>query len=407
MRIFFGGYGRIVEHCPGFFRYLANNEYLILATTSFLLMKLFDKRVLIVILMLFPGFGRLWAQVLSGEVSFAEHRCLPGYGIRKAGHPEVFQGNCKMKRYFEGWYFKMVSSDGSSILSVIPGIALSPDGSEKHAFIQVIDGKTARTDYFTFPVGEFAFSRKEFAVRIGRNYFSAERLVLNLRNDSSYISGEIKMTAPVTLPSRRLLNPGIMGWYRFVPFMQCYHGVVSLSHRLQGVLEMDGAKLDFSNGKGYIEKDWGSSMPSAWIWMQSNNFVSHEASFMLSVANIPWLGKSFTGFLGFCYFNGTIHRFATYTRATLEIVQQNGDTLKILIRDRKLVYEISAVRSQAGLLKAPVKGSMDRRIPESIDARLKLTIKDKQGITVFNDSTTIAGLEIVGNQNILLTKMKR
>lgn len=365
-------------------------------------------QILLTILLILPsGFNRLTAQELSGEVIFADHRCLPGYGITKSGHPEVFQGNRRKKNYFEGWYFKLVSSDGSSILSVIPGIALSHDGSEKHAFIQVIDGKTARTDYFTFPVGEFAFSKKNFAIRIGRNYFSADSLVLDIRTDTLSITGCIRMTDQVRLASRRILNPGIMGWYRFVPFMQCYHGVVSISHQLSGVLVKDGVKHDFSLGKGYIEKDWGSSMPSAWIWMQSNNFVSHNASFMLSVANIPWLGRSFTGFLGFCYFNGTIHRFATYTRASLEIGQTGQDTLHIVIRDRKLVYEISAVRSHAGLLKAPVKGSMDRRIPESIDARLKLTIKDKQGITVFNDSTSIAGLEIVGDQNILLAKVKR
>ncbi|HOW31698.1 MAG TPA: tocopherol cyclase family protein, partial [Bacteroidales bacterium] len=211
----------------------------------------------------------------------------------------------------------------------------------------------------------------------------------------------------VKLPSRRLLNAGIMGWYRFVPFMQCYHGVVSLSHHLEGVLVKDGVKHNFGDGRGYIEKDWGSSMPSAWIWMQSNNFGNQEVSFMLSVANIPWMGKSFTGFLGFCYFNGTIHRFATYTRARLEIRNQGLDTLQIVIRDRKLVYEIRAIRHNSGLLKAPVKGAMDRRIPESIDARLHLDIWDLRGNLIFSDSTSIAGLEIVGDQQLLMSKIGR
>jgi len=365
------------------------------------LMKNFLNKVLIVILALVSAFDRLAAQELSGEVNFADHACLPGYGIRKSGNPLIFQGNRKKKSYFEGWYFKMVSSDGSSILSVIPGIALSPDGSEKHAFIQVIDGKTAKTDYYTFPINEFAFSTKEFAIRIGRNYFSAEKLFLDLHTDSASISGEVMMTEPVTLPSRKFLNTGIMGWYRFVPFMQCYHGVVSISHQLSGVIVKDGVKHDFGNGKGYIEKDWGSSMPSAWIWMQSNNFVSHDASFMLSVANIPWLGRSFTGFLGFCYFNGNIHRFATYTGASLQVRHQGEDTLQIVISDRKLAYEINAIRNSSGMLKAPVKGLMDRRIPESIDARLKLIVRDNTGKIVFNDSTSIAGLEIVGDQQVL------
>lgn len=359
-------------------------------------------QILLTILLILPsGVYRLTAQELSGEVNFAAHRCLPGYGITKSGHPEVFQGNRRKKNYFEGWYFKLVSSDGSSILSVIPGIALSHDGSEKHAFIQVIDGKTARTDYFTFPVGEFAFSKKNFAIRIGRNYFSADSLVLDIRTDTLSITGCIRMTDQVRLASRRILNPGIMGWYRFVPFMQCYHGVVSISHQLSSVLVMDGVKHDFSHGKGYIEKDWGSSMPSAWIWMQSNNFNNSEVSFMLSVANIPWLGKSFTGFLGFCYFNGSIHRFATYTRAGLQLRHQGTDTLQIVIRDRKLMYEINAIRNNSGLLKAPVNGLMDRRIPESIDARLKLIVRDRQGKILFNDSTSIAGLEIVGDQQLL------
>ncbi|MCK7537696.1 MAG: tocopherol cyclase family protein [Marinilabiliales bacterium] len=29
---------------------------------------------------------------------------------------------------------------------------------------------------------------------------------------------------------------------------------------------------DFSGGRGYIEKDWGHSFPSAYVWMQSNHF---------------------------------------------------------------------------------------------------------------------------------------
>ena len=62
----------------------------------------------------------------------------------------MFQGNKKTKKYFEGWYFKMVSQDEVSILSVIPGISISEDGSTKHAFIQIINGKTAETEYINF-----------------------------------------------------------------------------------------------------------------------------------------------------------------------------------------------------------------------------------------------------------------
>ena len=198
-----------------------------------------------------------------------------------------------------------------------------------------------------------------------------------------------------------------MGWYRFVPFMQCYHEVVSLTHQLEGSLVMDGKTYPFDQGCGYAEKDWGSSMPSAWIWMQSNSFSQRNSSFMLSVANIPWVGKSFTGFLGFFLQEGVLHRFATYTGAGLQIRKTGEDTLNITIRDRKNSYFITAIRNNSGLLHAPVKGSMDRRIPESIDARLWLKVLNREEKLIFCDSTSIAGLEMVGNQDILTGLLKK
>jgi len=122
----------------------------------------------------------LSAQSLQKEINFSEHKWLPGYGFKKISHPEIFQGNKKKKNYFEGWYFKMVSEDGSSILSIIPGIALSKSGKEQHAFIQIIDGKTAKTNYYSFPIEKFAFSQKEFAIKIEQNYFSEDKIILNL-----------------------------------------------------------------------------------------------------------------------------------------------------------------------------------------------------------------------------------
>lgn len=332
--------------------------------------------------------------------NFKSHSYIPGYCIKKLREQAMFQGNKKRRNYFEGWYFKMVSADGASILSVIPGISLSRNGEEQHAFIQLIDGKTANTFYYNFPIEAFAFSKERFAFRIGDNYFSEDSLILNIQNDTSSIKGEIKMSDNVHLTQKSKKKVGIMGWYRYVPFMQCYHGVVSLNHRLSGTITKDNETYNFENGVGYIEKDWGKSMPTSWIWIQSNNFNTQNSSFMLSVAHIPWLGSSFTGFLGFFHNGTTVQRFGTYTEAQMQMETNNADntdTIKIVISDQNYSYLIEAYRSKSGLLKAPVKGSMDRHIAESVDARVKLTVFDKKLKIIFKDSTSIAGLEIVGD----------
>lgn len=353
------------------------------------------------------GFNTVKSQESKSEANFKRHSYIPGYGIKKIKDPALFQGNKKRKKYFEGWYFKMVSADGSSILSVIPGISLSHNGEKQHAFIQIIDGKTAITSYYDYPIEDFSFSKEKFAVRIGNNYFSEDSLVIDIQNDTTTIKGKVYMFDQVYLSHNNRKKVGIMGWYRFVPFMQCYHGVVSLNHNLNGSITKDNETYNFEKGLGYIEKDWGRSMPSSWIWIQSNNFNSDKTSFMLSVATIPWLGSSFTGFLGFFLNDSSVQRFGTYTHAKVRVETSNSETMKITISDKHYTYHIETYRSQSGVLKAPVKGSMDRRISESIDAKLKLTIFDKKSNVLFQDITTIAGLEIVGNMKLLGNRNKR
>ena len=357
-------------------------------------------------LFLYFAFNPLQAQELKKEINFSEHKYLPFYNVKKIGNTEIFQGNKKKRNYFEGWYFKMVSEDGSAILSVIPGIALSSDGKEQHAFIQLINGVTAQTSYYSFPIEEFSFSKKEFAIKIGDNYFSKEMLVLNLKDEDSLVSGKIEMFNSVDYSSGKLLNPGIMGWYRFVPYMECYHGVLSLSNKLSGKLTINNEDFDFSSGKGYIEKDWGSSMPSAWIWMQSNHFSNSGSSLMLSIADIPWRKKSFAGFLGFFYHDDQIYHFATYRHTKLQLEISDSNEVKIKIENRKNTFILNVRSSKTGLLKAPIEGSMDRRIPESIDATIEITMFDKKGNIVFSDSTNIAGLEMVGEYKKLQGLLK-
>jgi hypothetical protein len=96
-----------------------------------------------------------------------------------------------------------------------------------------------------------------------------------------------------------------------------------------------------------------------------------------------------------------VYRFATYTRAKLQWEMKDDGRLEISIEDKEYRYRIEAFRSKAGVLKAPVRGAMDRRISESIDATVKLTVWDREGEEIFRDSSSTAGLEIVGDTESL------
>ena len=59
-----------------------------------------------------------------------------------------------------------------------------------------------------------------------------------------------------------------MGPFRLISDMECAHGVISMAHRLEGILNVNGECFDFSDGMGYIETDRGHSFPNAYLWTQ-------------------------------------------------------------------------------------------------------------------------------------------
>jgi tocopherol cyclase len=324
---------------------------------------------------------------------------FPGlYDLKKIWNPSWFQGNRREKNYFEGWYFKMISQAGDHSWAFIPGISLS-EGVD-HAFVQVINGKTGQSWYFRYPIGAFRYAPDQFMVRIGENYFSRQFVKLELADHESLFSGTVHFDQAVPFKTS-LLKPGIMGWYRYMPFMECYHGVVSLNHHTSGTLSINGSDYSFENGKGYTEKDWGRSMPTAWIWMQSNHFDTADTSFMLSIARIPWIGKTFTGFLAYVFCEGKRYDFATYTGARLIIRENSAERLSIQILTKENKLEVFAEKGMSGKLKAPVSGNMHRVIHESIDASIHITLTDKSGRVFLDKTGKNAGLELVGNQDLL------
>lgn len=313
-----------------------------------------------------------------------------------------FQGAGQQRRYFEGWYLKMVSKDTRHIYAVIPGVAMGATPGDRHAFIQLIDGNTAQTEYYRFPFEAFRFDKASFRVWIGENYFSAEEMRLAIPGE---LEGHI-FTHNLQRYPKSLLAPGIMNRFRFAPFMECYHGVVSMDHGLSGSLWVKGVEKPMEQGRGYIEKDWGRSFPSAWVWMQGNQFEVPGTSFMLSVANIPWIGYSFTGFLGFLHYPGGLERFGTYTGARITRFEYGEKGVEIHLTNQGHTLEIDATRDHAGVLQAPTMGTMERRISESVDATLAIRLTDKDGKVLFEGKSRPSGLELVGEMAALKQKMK-
>ena len=169
----------------------------------------------------------------------------------------LFQGKNEKIEYFEGWYYKQVSEDERTAISFIPGI--SHGSGDAHSFVQYIfvdsdeNGvKTVKTGYCRYSAEDFSFSDDPFMIRVGENVFTEKNVSVKLTDRNISIEGKLNLGAFTSIKTS-ILNPSIMGYYAYIPKMECYHGIVSMNHKVNGLLTINGENIGFKDGKGYIE----------------------------------------------------------------------------------------------------------------------------------------------------------
>ncbi|MGI6561471.1 MAG: tocopherol cyclase family protein [Clostridia bacterium] len=269
------------------------------------------------------------------------------------------------KNRFEGWYFKHQSKDKT--VAFIPGFARC--GS----FVQVI------TDN-----GSYHFDVKK--LNIYKGGIVADKCIFSTKGsyiDLPGIKGEIRY-GPLTP-----LRSDIMGPFRFFP-MECRHGVISMMHSLCGTLCMEGEKVSFDGGTGYMESDSGTSFPSSYRWIQCNRF-DRPLSIMLSIAEIPFLGFHFTGCLCAIVTEDKEYRLATYKGVKILSDEEN----RIVLSQGRFTLRIDLLDIPEGFsLRSPLFGRMDGTIKESNRVRARFCFKEK-GRVVFDSESGDAGYEYV------------
>ena len=318
-------------------------------------------------------------------------------------NPDLYHGWNKKSNFFEGWYFKLVDASTQQVFVFIPGIHLDKTKKYSHSFIQVLKGIEVNYNYLRFSPDEFVTSKDNFHVSIRDNIFSLERISLNITDADLNIKGTVNFKNALKWPDT-LLNPGSMGFYNFIPNMQCYSQVCVMDMDLEGHLNIDGKETDFNQGKGYIEKNWGRAFPYSWIWIQSNNFSHDKTSLSCSLAHIPFSFFSFRGFLIGLYVDGIFYSFTTINRSQIKI-QQSGYDVAIQVENKQYALKIQTrtLSENFMLLNGPRSGKMIPLVRENLQGEVQVSLRDKEhNRTIFEDKGFCAGIEYGGKQMMVL-----
>lgn len=269
----------------------------------------------------------------------------------------LFHSTDQTGPYFEGWYFKHQNPQGQT-LALIPAFHIDT-GGRRTASLQVISRD--RAWWLEYPETQLQVSRPPLQVRIGQSGFGCQGLDLHIQRDGLSLHGALRY-GPFTA-----LQSDIMGPFRFFAGMQCSHGVISMGHPLEGALELNGERLDFSRGIGYIETDRGRSFPSAYLWTQCLWDGPERGSLMLAIATIPLPVGGFTGCICSVLTGGREYRLATYRGARIEAWSSSGAA----IHQGKFRLEAELLSERRQPLRAPVEGRMERTIHESLCAEVR------------------------------------
>lgn len=288
-----------------------------------------------------------------------------------------FHGIGRKYPYFEGWYLK--HQNERNMTALIPAVFADEKGKWIGS-IQVITEDGAW--YFEYPSEECHISRGKFCVKIGNSLFSESGTSIDIDRDGFRAEGTVHYS-PFTPPRKDIMGP-----FRFLPFMECSHGILSMSHKLIGKFTVNGKTSDFTDGEGYIETDYGTSFPKKYAWTQCCFRDGGRNSLMAAVAEIPLFGTSFSGCICNIYYRASEYRIATYRGARIV----RCDNENIIIHQGDLKFSVMKLGECSFGLKAPVMGKMKRMIYESPVCRVRYCLWEK-GRLVFDVISSRASYE--------------
>lgn len=294
-----------------------------------------------------------------------------------------FYGENQSGPYFEGWYLKHQSREGQ-VLALIPAFHLDPAG-RRSASLQVINQKGSW--WVEYPDEDFLADSERFRVRMGRCCFCRRGAKVEVEREGLSLRGRVRYGPFMPL------RWDIMGPFRLLGGMQCSHGVLSMGHRLQGWMELNGERMDLSGGIGYIETDRGRSFPDRYLWTQCG---WEKGGLMLAIATVPMPIGSFTGCICAIFHRGREYRLATYQGARIEKWSPTGAGVRQ--GSHRLTVELLEGLSRP--LHAPAEGRMERTIHESPCARVRYSFWHGKEL-LFRHTDRCAGFEFSDRKEVM------
>ena len=281
-----------------------------------------------------------------------------------------------------GLVCQMVTADREHRWAVIPGIFRGQDGSRggDEAFVQVLDGRTG--SLVLPPIRPGRVPRRHRSIRRPGGAQPLPQRRRRIAPAGTSRRGALRL--PAGSVAGLAVGSGCDGLVRLGAGDGVLPPVVSFGHALSGTLRVEDGEVDFA-GDGATWRRTGAPPSRRLHLVAQQHLRPHRRLAHGLVRLIPWRGRQFRGFIVGLRHGGRLDRFATYTRARSLQMHVDDDSLVWRLRSARrpgrtpLSLEVRADRPAGGLLHAPIRTEMHRRVEETLDARIEVTLRRGSG----------------------------
>ncbi len=329
----------------------------------------------------------------------------------------------KTRNYFEGWYFRLTLPTINQTFAFMYSIE-DPIGGESNSggAVQILGideaylcrtfpdvsqfwasqdclglGHWGKSDSLQYPQ---LLSPKEFATHIQEGYQTTATLNQGCIYDprsNRYSRWEYQIEPRYGWGNPHIVQKATAGWLSYFPIFDPGWQILMAHSFATGWIEWEGERYQFTGAPAYSEKNWGTSFPEKWFWVNCNSFTNQsDLAFTAAggIRQVLWWQEA-VGIIGIHY-QGKFYEFASGNGEVKWQIQPWGEWRMEASNDNFTVTLVGTTDLLGTYVRTPTAKGLVFNCRDTTRGKLHLELSHS-GKTILKADSGNAGLEIGGS----------
>ena len=332
-----------------------------------------------------------------------------------------YHGDGIAKNYFEGWYLRVTIPEIEqtfafmysieNLLGENSGGAVQILGfNEQYLCRSLPEAKQFWASKNSFSFGHWnkhnltikpqLISTKEFTENIEEGYQVTTTLnqgrIYNPKQ-KNYCSWQYKIKPIYGWGNVNSKQQATAGWLSYLPLYDP-GWQITMSHGLAtGWIEWENQRYQFTDAPAYSEKNWGTSFPKKWFWINCNSFLDRGDLAITAgggIRQVLWWTEA-VGLIGIHY-RGKFYEFAPWNSQITWDIKPWGQWQMFAVKDNYSVTLTGTTSLPGTYVRTPTARGLVFNCRDTTKGKLSLELKSQTKV-ILQASSNLAGLEIGGS----------